>query len=182
MCSSDLTESRIRRRQTADRRPQGTVIAAGTDLELGEEVAPALTAEPVPGPAPVRAPDPGSLDRTFEADGAGDPGQNPEPEQPDVIEAIADGPGRLRVRWELRGRGEQRLQAMLGERRFLATQPCVRVFDTGGGQVHTVDLSLPGDGTLVRGLQPGRRYVVALERRSPEGDHYLIALSVPVEV
>ncbi len=174
-------EARARRRHASGRRPQGPMLAGGPDMELAEEVAPGPAAEPALEPPAAPPPDPGTLDQAFEADAADDGEQAPEPEQPDVVEAAADGPGVLRVRWELCGRDEERLRTMLGERRFRATQPCLRVFDTVGGQVHAADLSFPGDGTVVRGLQPGRRYVVALERRSPEGDRYLIALSAPVE-
>jgi len=71
---------------------------------------------------------------------------------------------------------------MLGTDRFQATVPGLRVFDVAGGGAQDVDVSLDGGETLVSGLAPGRRYVVALERRSPAGDRYLIAVSSPVEV
>lgn len=174
-------ETRARRRHTAARRPQAPVLAAGTEMELAEEVAPGPTAEPFTAPAAAPPPEPDALDPAFEADEADGWEHAPEPEQPDVIEAVANGPGVLQVQWALRGRGEERLRTMLGERRFGATQPTLRVFDTERGQVHAEDLSLPGESAQVGGLEPGRRYVVALERRSPEGDRYLIALSAPIE-
>ena len=146
-------------------------LRAATDVELAEEVLPYTGGLPLP-PAPrAEQPAPAPAEPAEEV---------PVPTGTDTVSATGGAPGTVVVQWDLRGGGEERLRAMLGEERFRATTPCLRVYDTDSAWMQTVELNGQGDRPIITGLEPGRRYLIALERRSPEGLHYLIALSQPV--
>lgn len=123
-----------------------------------------------------------ALDSGLELPAAEEVAEAPvEPEGPGTpVTAIPRNPQSLYVSWERPERGEARLRAVLGPDRFQATVPCLRAFDLQSDRHLAVDLGEEDDHCFLQGLEPGHRYVVTIERRSPEGLRYLLALSPPV--
>lgn len=114
----------------------------------------------------------------------------PEPgEEDDAVVALVRNPRSLYVYWETGGTSAKHLRKMLGEEQWQRSTPYLRLFNVTAGaypgrpEGHTlaIDLSEEDDHYFLNeGLQPGNRYVVSYERRTPDGRYYMISHSGPV--
>ncbi len=106
----------------------------------------------------------------------------------DNMVAMVRNPRSLYVYWERSGYGDENLRSMLGAD-YERSTPCLRVFDVTsgahpgqpGGQSFTITVGEHDDHWFVNdGIQPGHRYVVSYERRTTDGQFFLISHSAPV--
>jgi len=141
--------------------PTNRQITFAPDLELGDEIA--FQPDPAADWAFLNEPEP--LPARYGEDG---------------ITAIIRNPRSLYLYWELSDESEARLRQMLGPDRFAQTICCMRLFDIEKPGSRTIDLVGAHDHWFLNDLEPGHRYVVSLERRTPDGAYYLLSLSNPV--
>ncbi|HEY8346819.1 MAG TPA: DUF4912 domain-containing protein [Symbiobacteriaceae bacterium] len=126
--------------------------------------------------------------RWFRPTGAAAAGRAEAQADEEGLVVLVRNPRSLYVYWDVDTPQERRLRAMLGEDQWHRTTPCLRVFDVTGDSLqsfegHTQVIDLPEGATyafITQGLQPGRRYMVSLARRTPDGIFYMIHHSDPV--
>jgi hypothetical protein len=108
----------------------------------------------------------------------------------DAVIAMVRNPRSLYVYWDRSGYGEENLRAMLGDE-WEQTTPCLRLFDVtsgaypgqSGGHSWTIETDDHHDHWFINnGIEPGHRYVVSYERRTPDGEYYMLSHSGPVQM
>ncbi len=104
----------------------------------------------------------------------------------DEVVAVVRNPRSLYVYWDVEA-ASARVREMLGEEEWRRTIPCLRVFDVtpglAGAPVRTIDVGPFNDHWFINdGIEPGHRYVVSYERRTPDGRYYLLNRSDPVQL
>lgn len=107
----------------------------------------------------------------------------------DMVVAMVRNPRSLYVYWERNGHGDENLRAMLGDEAWPRTVPVLRIFDVTsgaypgqtGGRSFVIEVHEHDDHWFINeGIEPGRRYVVSYERRTPDGQYYMLTHSNPV--
>lgn len=176
--------------------PDGNMPTAAADLPRVVPFRPggnatAYTFEVEDGSTPVEfVPDP-SWSGTAAPDWSALQEEVPLPEQygEDAVVAMVRNPSSLYVYWERSGFGEENLRSLLGSE-WRQSVPVLRVFDVtsgahpgqSGGHSWEIQVGETDDHWFINeGIQPSRRYVVSYERRTPDGQHYLISHSAPVQ-
>jgi hypothetical protein len=103
----------------------------------------------------------------------------------DELVVLVRNPRSLYVYWEHDSLGERSLHQSLGAA-YGETEPVLRIFDVTAGADTAEPLVIPLQASddhcfISESIHPGRRYLVSFERRSPDGNFYLVSHSSTVE-